>query len=163
MNSTTPNSAKCFIVLQSYVTDNFRDKREEVGRLSIYKHSTQDRYHLVTTFRLECDYEEITERDRRTNMTGLIQQHRPFFSLNPESHLSTPRDIETVQHSQPPLHPAVPLHGDGSLHLFFGRSNLFLLPTGMCACPNIKISTSLNVGTAYRNAVTLQVTDTIRN
>ena len=116
--------------VQSYTTDNFRYRRGEVGRLSIYKHSTQDRYHLVTTFRLECDYEEICERDSQTNMNGfLFQQHRPIFSPNPESYHSTPRDIKTGQHSQLHLHPAVPLHVDGSLRLLFGRPNLFLLPS----------------------------------
>jgi hypothetical protein len=130
--------------VESYVTDNFRDRRAEVGRSSIYKHLTQGRYHLVTTFRLECDYEEICERDRQTNMNGfLFQQHRPIFALNPESYLSTTRDIKAGQHSQLPLHPAVPLHVDGFLHLFFGRPNLFLLPTGMCAVPNLKIRASL--------------------
>jgi len=97
-----------------------------VGRLTIYKHSTQDRYHLVTTFRLECDYEEICERDRQTNMNGfLFQQHRPIFLPNPDSYHSTPSDIKTSQPSQRPLHPAVHLHVNGSLHLFFGRPNLF--------------------------------------
>jgi len=44
--------------------------------------------------RLECDYQEICERDRQTNMIGfLFQQHRPIFSLNPESYIPTPRDI----------------------------------------------------------------------
>jgi len=116
--------------VESYVTDNCRYRHVEVGRLSIYKHSTQDRYHLVTTFRLECVYEKICERNRQTNKNGfLFQQRRPIFSLNPESYLSTPRDIKTGQHSQPHLHPAVPLHVDGTLHLFFGRPNLFLLPS----------------------------------
>lgn len=52
---------------------------------------------------------------------------------------------------QLPLHPAVPLHVDGSLHLFFGRPNLFLLPTGMCAGPNLEIRLSLmfNICCAY--------------
>jgi hypothetical protein len=114
--------------VESCTTENFRYRRVEVGRLSIYKHLTQDRYHLVTTFRLECDYEEICERDSQTNMNGfLFQQHRPISSPNPESCLSTPRDIKTGQHSQLHLHPAVPLHVDGSLHLFFDRPNLFLL------------------------------------
>jgi hypothetical protein len=130
--------------VQSYAKDNFRERRVEVGRLSIYKHSTQDCYHLVTTFKLKCAYEEIRERDRQTNMNGfLFQQHRPIFSLNPESYISIPRDMKTGQHSQLHLHPVVSLHMDGYLHLFFGRSNLFLLPTGMCAGPNFKIRASL--------------------
>jgi len=83
--------------VQSNVSDNFRDRRVRVGRLTIYKHSTQDRYHLVTTFRLECDYEEICERDLQTNTNGfLFQQHRPIFLLNPDSYLSTPRDYRQV-------------------------------------------------------------------